>query len=218
MNFKYAGYLLKAAAMASVFLFLSTMVSAKELKVTGKTVTQVEEPVRPAPEENAFDAKMASMPNPVTAYPVDNGYSVVTWETLAGYAYDTPTIEEQRRANIRQRKKQRPIPKYISELNGTKVAITGFMLPMDVDATGENAMAFVIVRSRMSCCYGIVPKLNEWVEVTMANKGKTRIVMDVPFTVYGTLEAGEKYEEQKGWTLYRMTGEKTKVPQNFKLW
>jgi hypothetical protein len=50
--------------------------------------------------------------------------------------------------------------------------------------------------------------------VTMPKGKKVKVVMDVPTTVYGTLDVGEKYEDMKGWTLYRMIADKTSTQKN----
>jgi hypothetical protein len=185
--------------------------TAVEIKVEGKTITEVKERIPPAAVKDASDLKVESMPNPVTVYPLADGVTLVTWETLAAYDYDSPSMEDQRSVKIRQKKKKKPIPDFIRALNGTKVAVTGFLIPVDTDETGEFATVFVIVRSQMTCCYGVVPKLNEWVMVTMEKNKKIKAVSDVPTTVFGVIDIGEKYEDMKGWTLYRMTAEKTSV-------
>lgn len=204
-------YLLCAAVLMPLFLMLAPECTAAEIKVEGKTITEVKEQPSAAAVKDASDLKVESMPNPVTAYPMADGVPLVTWETLAAYDYDSPSMEDQRSVKIRQKKKKRPIPDFIRALNGTKVAVTGFLIPVDTDETGEFATVFVIVRSQMTCCYGVVPKLNEWVMVTMEKNKKIRAVSDVPTTVFGTIDIGEKYEDMKGWTLYRMTAKKTSV-------
>ena len=217
MTPKTAGYLWRGAAFSAALILLSVVLSAQEVRVDGNTISAVKE-TAPVPVTNEVSPAISAMPNPVTAYPVDEGYPMVGWQTLASYIYDAPSIDEQRMKKIRMLKPKHAIPKFIYDLNGTKAAITGYMMPMDTDESGENATSFVIVRSQMSCCFGAIPRLNEWVMVNMEKGKKTRITMDVPMTVYGTIETGEKYEDMKGWSLYRMTGEKTKIPNNFKMW
>ncbi len=208
MNFKYAGHLLRYAALAAVVLLFLSGVPVMEMQTSAAAIT----PERPASvTETTTDAKVESMPNPVTAYPTMEGYPLVTWETLAGYAYDIPTLAEQNSEKVRLRKKKRPIPKFITALNGTKAAIIGYLIPMETDATGEYSTQFVIVRSQMTCCFGIAPKLNEWVMVTMEKNKRVRDIMDVPTMVFGTIEVGEKFEDMKGWSLYRMVAGKTEV-------
>ena len=210
-----SGIYLTCAAITGAMLFLSAAgIYAAEIKVDGKSITQVNETPASEPVKDAAYLKMESMPNPVTPYPVVDGYPLVTWESLAAFDYDAPSMEDQKSVKIRMQKKKRAIPDFIKALNGTKIAITGFLIPVDTDETGEFATVFVIVRSQMTCCYGVVPKLNEWVMVTMEKNKRIRAVSDVPTTVFGTIDVGEKYEDMKGWTLYRMTAEKTSIRKN----
>jgi len=207
MNFRYAKYLLRYAGLAAVVLLLLSDVSIMEMQTNAATIT----PGTPAPVTNATDAKVESMPNPVTAYPMMEGYPLVTWETLAGYAYDVPTLADQNYEKVRLKKKKKPIPGFITALNGKEIAIMGYLIPLETDSTGEYSMEFMIVRSQMTCCFGVAPRLNEWVMVTMKKNKRVRDIMDVPTMVFGTFEVGEKYEEYKGWSLYRMAADKTEV-------
>jgi hypothetical protein len=147
---------------------------------------------------------------PVTVYPkVDDGYSLVTWNTLSHFAEDTPDIDEEIDPNVRRKRdKKYPIPAFITALNKVPVAIVGFMIPMDVDNKGEKTTGFILARSQATCCYGIMPKLNEWIYVTMEKDRAADIVMDLPITVFGVLEVGERNLPDEGWSLYRMIGKK----------
>lgn len=211
MNRKYLEYLWVAAAWLAVFALFPVKMSAQEIRIDGKNITQAKEQAASVAVMNEADAKVIAMPNPVAAYPIDEGYPMISWETLASYKYDAPTIDEQRGKKIRVQKKKHTIPAFIKDLNGTKAAVTGFMLPVDTDDSGVYTTAFIIVRNQMACCFGVTPKLNEWIRVTMKKGRKTKILMDVPTTVYGTLETGEKYDDIMGYSLYRMTAVKTKT-------
>jgi hypothetical protein len=204
----------RGVAVTAAFFMSAAYVSAMEVRVEGKNITPVKEaPTGPRAKEADY-AKIEAMPNPVTAYPVVYGYQLVTWETLAAYPYDSPSMEDQRSIKIRMKKKKFALPNFIKDLNGKKVAVTGFVIPMDTDDTGQYATAIVIVRSQMTCCFGVIPKLNEWVMVTMPKGKRVKVVMDVPTTVYGTIDVGEKYDETKGWSLYRMLADKTSIQKN----
>ena len=204
----------RGIALTAAFFMVAVAGSAMEVRVDGKSITPVKE-APAAPQVKADDyAKIEAMPNPVTAYPMVDGYPLVTWETLAAYPYDSPSMEDQRSVKIRMKKKQFALPDFIKNLNGKKAAVTGFLIPMDTDDTGQYATSIVIVRSQMTCCFGVIPKLNEWVMVKMPKGKKVKVVMDVPTTVYGTLDVGEKYEDMKGWTLYRMIADKTSTQKN----
>lgn len=61
------------------------------------------------------------------------------------------------------------MPKRVKDLDGKKVLMTGFMLPID---EVQNIKEFLLVQSLWSCCYGQPPDINGIVRVVMP-KGKT---------------------------------------------
>lgn len=150
---------------------------------------------------------------PVTVYPQLEGHPLVTWDTLAHFRYDAPEIEEEIDPKLRLKKKKYPIPAFIKALDRSNIAVYGFMIPIDTDAAGEKVMSFILARSQATCCYGITPKMNEWMFVKMA-KGKTgELMMDEPVTVFGTLSVGEEAKKDMGLSLYRMVADKVTVPK-----
>jgi hypothetical protein len=150
---------------------------------------------------------------PVTVYSQVENHSLVPWNTLAHFEYDAPDIDEEIDPHLRLKKKKRPIPDFVKNLDGATIAVVGFMIPLDTDDADQKATSFILARTQASCCYGIVPKMNEWMFVRMA-KGKTAdVMMDCPITVFGTLSVGEEKEENAGWSLYRMVSDKVKIPK-----
>lgn len=154
---------------------------------------------------------------PVTVYPKVGDYSLVTWDTLSHFECDTPDMDEQLDPRSRKKKKKKPIPDFITALNHKKLAVVGFMLPMDMDDKNENTTGFIMSRTQSACCYGIMPKMNEWIFVTMRPGTSSEVWMDIPLTVFGTFEVGEKDDKENGCSLYRMTGEKMGYPDK-SLW
>lgn len=149
---------------------------------------------------------------PVTVYPKIDGYSLVTWGTLAHFAYLAPSIDEEIDPKLWRRKKKPPIPAFIKALNGSAVAVAGFMIPLDTDDRGVQATSFILARSQATCCYGITPKMNEWIYVQMKKGTSAEILMDSPVTAFGDLTVGEKDDNNSGWSLYRMAGDKVELP------
>jgi hypothetical protein len=98
-----------------------------------------------------------------------------------------------------------PIPANVLALDGRRVCLTGYMLPIRL----ENGLVkdFLLLRNQMMCCYGRRPELNEWVVVKMAGPGVPNR-MDTPLKLYGTLHVGEKFENQVFEGLYLLDGEK----------
>ena len=85
------------------------------------------------------------------------------------------------------------IPDKVKQLNKKKVAITGFMLPIDVDK--GKVQRFLLLKSTMSCCFGVAPRINEVVYVESLKKQKIQSVMDMPITVFGKLSVGQQFRE-----------------------
>jgi hypothetical protein len=84
------------------------------------------------------------------------------------------------------------IPEKINALNQKSVAITGFLLPINV--RHGLATEFLLLRNQSACCYGLTPKINEWIIVQTTGDG-VKPTMDVPITAEGTLHVGEQREE-----------------------
>ena len=60
------------------------------------------------------------------------------------------------------------IPEAIHALNQKTISLKGFMLPLKVEQGLVTEM--LIMRDQSMCCYGTVPKINEWVSVRMAEE------------------------------------------------
>ena len=85
------------------------------------------------------------------------------------------------------------IPDKVKRLNEKKVAITGFMLPIDVDK--GKVERFLLLKSTMSCCFGVAPRINEVIYVESSKKQKIQAVMDTPVTAFGKLSIGQEFRE-----------------------
>jgi hypothetical protein len=102
------------------------------------------------------------------------------------------------------------IPARVRALDGKRVCILGYMLPVALDEKGR-ATQFLIIRSPLVCCFGVAPALNEWVVATMAGKG-AEATQDVPLRFYGTLHVGEFYDGKVFTGLYRLDVERVAAP------
>jgi hypothetical protein len=101
-----------------------------------------------------------------------------------------------------------PIPDNVRALDGKRVCISGYMLPIRM----ENGLVkdFLLLRNQMMCCYGRQPEPNEWVVVKMKDKGVPS-KMDTPLNLYGALHVGEMFEGHVFEGLYQLDGEKISV-------
>ncbi len=101
------------------------------------------------------------------------------------------------------------IPPTIKALDVQKVAVKGFMLPLQQ----EKGMTtdFILLRSRMMCCYGKMPNINEWIHVQMGGKGAP-CIMDTPVTISGKLHVAEYRENRTMLGIYHLDGEELAAP------
>jgi len=76
------------------------------------------------------------------------------------------------------------MPKRIKDLNGKKVLMTGFMLPID---EVQNIKEFLLVQSLWSCCYGQPPDIHGIVRVVMPKEKRTDYFFD-PLKIIGTFK------------------------------
>lgn len=123
----------------------------------------------------------------------------VGFDKLASYEFTAP--EDPAKAPAAEAQ----IPDRVKAFDDKKVAVTGFMLPVKMDA--GLVTEFLLVKDPMMCCYGVMPKVNEWVVVKMVGKGVPPL-MDVPITFEGTLKVGQIYEGGYLTGLYLLKGER----------
>jgi len=67
------------------------------------------------------------------------------------------------------------------------------------------------MRDQSMCCFGTVPKINEWVSVRMTGKG-IKPVMDQAVSLVGTLKVGAIRENGYLVGIYQMDGERMDGP------
>ncbi len=123
----------------------------------------------------------------------------VGFDKLASFEFTAPESE------AKAKEAEAQIPERIRAFNDKKVAVTGFMLPVKMDA--GLVTEFLLVKDPMLCCYGVMPKVNEWVVVKMVDKGVPPL-MDVPITFEGKLSVGQIYEGGYLTGLYLLKGER----------
>jgi len=147
-----------------------------------------------------------------------DGKPLIDFTVLASFNYDYPDVDGDPASLAKDKRKKPVYPQSVLKLNGQEVAIPGFMVPMDQDEDGDKSTYFILVRNQMSCCFGVAPGLNEWVSVRMDKGQKALIEMDRPVVVLGTLDVGEVYNPDSGWSFYRMKGEKVIIAGKKKVW
>lgn len=101
------------------------------------------------------------------------------------------------------------IPPKILELDGKKVAVKGFLLPLK-QAEGFTT-EFLLLKDQSMCCFGMSPKVNEWIQVQMPGKG-VPARKDELVVLCGTLHVGEFKHSQQLAGVYRLEGDKLTKP------
>lgn len=141
--------------------------------------------------------------------PVDEAsYQTVSFQTLAGYKYVEPVPREGAKPEETEAQRIKDqIPPDVKALNGKKVTVEGWMVPMQVDDDG-GVQSFVLVKTQPECCFGDTQAMNEWIDVTMPAGRKAEFNVDRPITVSGNLEVGEKMEDGFVLSIYRMTADR----------
>ncbi len=92
------------------------------------------------------------------------------------------------------------IPSNIQALNKKPVAVSGFMIPLGADAQGVTE--FILVKNQLLCCFGQVPRPNEWMMVSAARP--VPISADKPITVRGKLKVHQPETDSGENWIYEM--------------
>jgi hypothetical protein len=138
------------------------------------------------------------------ADPAKPEYEMVGFDRLASYTFTPPEMEGTDPKAVPPSGADQ-IPDKIKALDQQKVAVTGYMLPTKME--GGLVKEFLLVKDPMMCCYGVMPKINEWVVVKMTGAG-VKPLMDIPITFDGKLRVGEMYENGYLTGVYLLEGDK----------
>ena len=227
----WKGYVLKAV-IAALFVFAGYKVFVGKPSPEQPTPTQDEldslsggieliEEAEPEPEAKppADEAPLAAATEPPPSLvdlvqpiveardallpEVIEGYEGVSFDKLASFAYEVPLDPVTNKVELAKLNAQ--IPARIKSLDKKLVAIRGFMLPLKV----ENGLVteLLIMRDQSMCCFGTVPKINEWINIRMAGDG-VQPIMDQSITLMGQLKVGEVLENDYLVGIYEMEGDK----------
>jgi hypothetical protein len=98
-------------------------------------------------------------------------------------------------------------PEAVRALDGKKVAMIGFMLPID---EVENIKEFLLVQSLWACCYGTPPDINGIVRVVMKGDKRTDYQFD-PVLVTGAFRVRETREDEYCIDVFQLEAEDVSV-------
>jgi hypothetical protein len=172
-------------------------------------------PENPAAAANASPAPSATAESSSTKGNVgtdSDGFQTVGFERLSAYEFEVSDEVMNPSTNAPvdlAARTESQIPQEIKALNQTRIALRGFMLPLKVE--GGLVTELLVMKDQSMCCFGTVPKINEWVSVKMVSKG-VKPIMDQPITLFGKLNVGEMRENGYLVGIYSMDGEKMAGP------
>ena len=133
-------------------------------------------------------------------------YQVVSFDDLY-FNYQPPVDVEHPDGNITKgTKKPMIIPKEIQALNGKKVAVKGFVIPL-ANSIGQNTKEFLFADELVSCLFCAMLGYDQWMVGQTADPKGFDIKDDQfeePITIYGTFDVGPKFENGDFVGLYRI--------------
>lgn len=179
-------------------------------EVRGAPIRPQNPPGTPAPSQSASTATPTPSPGPTPDPKTGAEVLTIGFDRLASYSYIMP--DEPGGANSFTNNATPPpdqIPKPIRELSNQTVSLKGFMLPLKVEAGMVTEL--LLMKDQSMCCYGNVPRINEWVSVKMKGKG-VKPIMDTPVTFVGQIHVGETLENGYLTGIYSMDGQKIVTP------
>jgi len=188
------------------------------------------DPIRPpaAPQAESVEAKAAAaaMPTPPGTVPATMAQATLSqggvqagtpeapmqigFDKLASFNYDVPDGPAPTNA-VETAAAPSQIPQAVRDLDQKFVTLKGFMLPLKVESGLVTEL--LIMRDQSMCCFGTVPKINEWVSVKMTGKG-VKPIMDQAVTMEGRLHVGEIRENGYLVGIYLIDGKRVIGPQD----
>lgn len=176
------------------------VVSTQGNSVTQVVQTQATQQITIVAATNALQIS-----NATASIPMVEGYRRVGFDILAGYLYAMPEEPMPTNVTVEILRQTNRIPAEVAAIDGQAVALKGFMLPMKIEKGLATEM--LIMRDQSMCCYGAVPKINEWVNVKMTKQG-VRPTMDQAVVLCGKLRVGEVLEDGYLKCIYNLEGDK----------
>lgn len=132
-------------------------------------------------------------------------YLEVGFDRISDYIFTPPFPNPRASASEHAAAIAAAIPQEVRRLDGRRVVITGFMLPVKMEK--GLVTEFLLMRDATACCFGTMPDMNEWVIVRMAGEG-VRSLMEIPVRIHGILAVGPVLEDGFLAGIYSLVGER----------
>ena len=106
-------------------------------------------------------------------------------------------------ARIRLPSKLPPVPEALQALHGRRVAISGYVVP-DRMREGHKILTALFIKHLAACCFGTIPKLNEWVHLQIELDAEIDFNLRRPARVEGTFLIGPHSTGEVSHSLFRI--------------
>jgi hypothetical protein len=120
-----------------------------------------------------------------------DGHLQLEFARLSDFKVEAPAYDPNVKPEEAMAAVDRQIPEAVKRFDGKRAQITGFMLPVKME--GQLVIQFLLMRDQMMCCYGVVPRINDWIVVTVAKP--VRYTPDVPVSFRGKLSVKAMQEQ-----------------------
>ncbi|HAB19336.1 MAG TPA: DUF3299 domain-containing protein [Verrucomicrobiota bacterium] len=164
------------------------------------------EPIKPAAA--APTSPSSTSPAVVPAPSSTDDQTSLGFDKLSAFKYEVPE-DSPDSPFAKGKDPDTQIPESVKAYSGKRISLKGFMLPLKVEQGLVTEL--LIMRDQSMCCFGTVPRINEWVSVKMTGKG-VKPVMDQAVTLVGTLKVGAIRENGYLVGIYQMDGERMDGP------
>jgi hypothetical protein len=135
---------------------------------------------------------------------------VIGFDILSSFYFQHLEIQP----HTEQLSSQSQLPAGIRALNKKKVVIKGFAIPVKLQRGYTSE--FLLVKDHSMCCFGRMPRMNEWISVAMPEGCPLRFShIEIPLHVAGVLEVGEQYIDGELISIYRLAAESVSGPLDF---
>lgn len=117
---------------------------------------------------------------------LEDGTLLISYADLSLVGYDVDAL-------LDPEDDSEEMPESITQLDGKRVAIEGYMLPMEWKR--KQVISFMLVRDMAGCCFGGMPQPDEWIDVSFPEGKGCDYYPYIPVLVTGVLTVGGELDD-----------------------
>ena len=142
------------------------------------------------------------------------GYQPTSFTVLARFFLEVPTPDSGAATtpDTRWETVRKQIPADVLSLDGRRVALAGFVLPLKLE--NGRTTRFLLLRTQSACCFGLTPRVNEIVVVDLPPPG-VQPRPDTPFVAAGVFRLKWIGEGDQLTAIYHMDGDRIEPAPGF---